>query len=261
MTIFLHGSDSYRRTQRLIEALRQFVTKYPNSGIRRYDAESDDKVPEQVNELFSSSSLFSPRTLAVVTNALELTPAQLKPLIARAGAGESHHLILVADTDKPAKTYARLTEDDVKAEAFPKLSGEAWATFVTREAQARGLSIARTSFAKLSNAFLGNSWGLVTELDVLAAMPEELRTERLAEIMRAVPAGAPNWSDLRRLGSGDPAQRLALLARFEATGDPAAKTFSMAAYGANPTVVADADIGVKTGGWEFEEALLALALY
>lgn len=261
MTIFLHDTDSYRRTQRLAEAIRQFLVKYPGSGIRRFDAETDADAAEKVAEALAGTSLFSSRTLVVLSSALELTPGQLKPLVARTSESETNHLILVADTDKPAKTYARLTEDDVKQEMFPKLAGEAWLTFIAREAQARECVLSRTDLQKLANAFAGNSWGVATELDVIAVMPQELRVERIARVATNTAGGMPNWGEFKRLGSGNPASRLATLARLESTGDAAAKIFAMASHSANPITAAKGDIAVKTGGWDFEEALVALAVY
>lgn len=260
MTIFLHGKDDYRRTLRLQEAIRQFLAKFPGSGIRRFDAELDEDVPGAVAEILSGTSLFSPRVFVIVTSALELKPGELKPLIERTAASETQHLLLVADADKPTKPYARLTEDDVKEEAYPELVGEEWAAFVAREAKARGLKLARTDLRRLESVFLRNAWGLATELDVLAAMPEELRPERLAETARFAPQGMPDWGMLRSLGLGEPAKRLGILARLEATGDPAAKIFAMAAYTASPKAAAAGDVNVKTGGWDYEEALVSLAI-
>lgn len=261
MTIFLHGPDGYRRTQRLKEALRQFLTKYPGVGIRRFDATLDEEVADKAAEIFGSTSLFSPRSLVVITDALELTPKELKPLVEKTSESETQHLILVADTEKIAKTYARLSEDDVTKEQFPILNGAAWGTFVARELKARDLELSRMAMNNIARAFLGDSWGLVTELDVLAAMPEELRSTRLNDLMKQMPQGAPSWNQLRQLGSGSPADRLVTLAYLETSPDPAAKTFAMAAYFAHPSAGAAGDIAVKTGGWDHEEALVALALY
>lgn len=262
MTIFLHGADSYRRAQRLAEAIRQFLSKYPGSGIRRFDAESEPDAADRVSEVLSSTSLFSPRTLVVLSGALELTPGQLKVLVNRTATSERDHLILVADTDKPAKTYARLTEDDVKQESFPKLAGDAWVTFVAREAQHRNCELTRTEVQRLAAAFSGDSWGVATELDVLAATPAEFRAERMERSIAAAPSGGtPSWGEFRKLGSGDPAGRLATLAHLEATGDAPAKIFAMASYSANPLAAARGDVAVKTGGWDFDEALVVLAIY
>lgn|GEM_PF-4419405 len=259
MTIFLHGSDGYRRTRRVQEAIRQFTDRYPGAAVRRIDAETDEAADETVAGILSSASLFSTRTLIVLENALTLTPARLKALVNRSSASATHHLVLVAGTDKPAKTYARLLEDDVTAEAFVPLTGKDWLAFVTREARARGLKPSAAALASLARAFAGDGWGIGTELDVLAAMPEELRGARLAETLGSLPA-AFGWGDLRRLGSGDPVSRLVTLARIEAAGEPAAKTFAMAAYSAHPEAAADGDVAVKTGGWDFEEALVSLAI-
>ncbi len=260
MTIFLHGSDGYRRTNRLKEAIRQFLTKYPGVGVRRFDALLDDDVATRVMDIFSSSSLFSPRTLVLVTDALEMTPAQLKLLVEKTSTSETQHLILVAEADKLTKPYARLTEEDVKEEAFPILAAAEWAPFVARELKARDLELSRGEMNILAKRFFVDSWALATELDVLAVMPDELRSSRIDEIERTTPQAAPSWNELRQLGSGDISRRLVTLAYIEASGEVPAKTFAMAAYFGNPRVAADADFGIKTGGWEHDEALLALAL-
>lgn len=261
MTILLHGSDGYRRTQRLRILLEQFLAKYPGVGIRRVDAELDENPAEKAADILGSTSLFSPRTLVVLTSALTLTPAQLKPLVEKTAASETSHLILVADADKIAKTYARLTHEDVKQEAFPVQTGSDWARFVAREAKARGMELSKPELQRLAYAFPGDSWGVATELDVLAAMPETMRDARMRETARTVPAGSPSWSEIRRLGQGSPVQRLVTLARLEATGDAAAKLFAMAAYNAHPLAAAKGDVSIKTGGWDHDEALIALAIY
>lgn len=261
MTIFLHGADGYRRTQRLRILIDQFLKKYPGVGVRRLDAELDDEPAAKIADIFGSTSLFSPRTLVVLTSALTLTPAQLKPLIEKTSKSDSLHLVLVADVDMLAKIYARLSEDDVKQEVFPLQTGSEWATFVSREAKLRGLGLTKQQLQQITYAFPGDSWGVATELDVLAAMPEAMRMERIAETSHAVPQGSPSWFEIRKLGQGSPLQRLVTLSRLEASGDAAAKLFAMAAYTANPLAAAKGDIQVKTGGWDYEEALLALAVY
>lgn len=261
MTILLHGTDGYRRTQRLRILLEQFLGKYPGMGLRRVDAELDEEPAEKIKDMLGSTSLFSPRTMVVLTSALTLTPAQLKPLVEKTAKSETLHLILVADTDKLAKIYARLTEADVKQEAFPMLTGSDWATFVAREAKVRGLELTKPQLQQLTYAFPGDGWGVATELDVLAAMPGEMRPARIAETSRTVLLGSPSWFEIRKLGSGSPAARLVTLARLEASGGPAAKLFAMAAYSANPLAAAKGDVNIKTGGWDHEEALIALAVY
>jgi DNA polymerase III delta subunit len=261
VTILLHGTDGYRRSQRLRILLEQFLKKYPGVGVRRVDAELDEEPAEKVSEILGSSSLFSPRTLVVLTDALTLTPAQLKPLVEKTASSDTLHLILVADTDKLAKTYARLTQDDVKQEAFPVQTGSDWARFVAREAKVRGMELSKSQLQSITYAFPGDSWGVATELDVLAAMPEEMRVERITETSRTLPQGSPGWFEIRKLGQGSPIQRLVTLARLEASGDAPAKLFAMAAYSVNPVAAARGDVQIKTGGWEHEEALIALAVY
>lgn len=261
MTILIHGADGYRRSQRLRILLEQFLGKYPGLGLRRIDGELDEEPEKKVADILGSTSFFAPRTMVVLTSALTLTPAQLKPLVEKTSKSESLHLILVAETDKLAKTYARLTEDDVKQEAFLSLTGSEWATFVAREAKVRDLALTKPQLQQLTYAFPGDSWGVATELDVLAGMPESMREERLAETSRSVSQGSPSWFEIRKLGQGSPLQRLVTLARLEASGDAAAKLFAMAAYSANPVAAAKGDVNVKTGGWDHEEALIALAVY
>ncbi len=261
MTIFLHGSDGYRRSQRLRILLDQFLKKYPGVGVRRLDAELDEDAAGKAADILGSASLFSPRTLLVLTDTLKLDARQLEPLVARTADSQNLHLILVADADKPTKAYARLLAADVIQESFPVLTGSAWATFVAREAKTRGLALDRQQLQQLAYAFPGDSWGVATELDVLAAMPGDMRASRISHTARGAGAGAPSWSDLRKLGIGAPAARLALLVRLEASGEAAAKLFNMAAYSAHPAAAAAGDLAIKTGGWDHEEALVALAVY
>lgn len=261
MTIFLHGGDGYRRTQRLRILLDQFLRKYPGVGVRRLDTELDEDAAGKAGEVLGSASLFSPRVLLVLNDALDLPMADLAPLIERTSSSDKLHLILVASADKVAKAYSRLQEDDIKQEHFPTLTGSDWARFVAREARARNLSLGADAVRQLAYAFPGDGWGVATELDVLAAMPEDSRPERIRTASRSALSGTPGWGELRKLGTGRPASRLATLVRIERGGDPAAKTFAMAAYSANPRTAAAGDIAVKTGGWDHEEALLALALY
>jgi DNA polymerase III delta subunit len=261
VTIFLYGPDGYRRTKRLHNAFEQFLHKYPGLGIRRVDAELDANPAALVADLLSSASLFSPRTLVVLDSALTLTPDQLLPLIAKTVTSATNHLIFVADTDKITKPYARLLEPDIQGEVFPVLTGSEWAAFVAREAKAREVTLSKQELQALTYAFPGDSWGLATELDVLRYLIDAERAVRLRNLSTRSFSGAPNWGELRKLGSGPIASRLVTLANIEATGDAAAKTFAMAAYTANPKTAALGDRAVKQGGWDYEEALLALALY
>jgi hypothetical protein len=259
VTIFLHGADGYRRGKRLRILLAQFLAKYPGVGIRRVDGD-DENAAARTAELLGSASLFSPRILVVLSDALALPAGELARLADRTSRSETQHLILVADADKLTKPYARLQQDDVIQEPFPVLAGADWAQFLAREAAARGIALTKQHVQQLAYAFPGDSWGVATELDVLAATPEAGRPARITETSRRAPLGSPGWGELRKLGSGYHATRLTTLARIEASGDAAAKTFAMAAYTADPRVAAACDIAVKTGGFDHEEAILALAI-
>lgn len=259
MTILLSGADSYRRGQRLREVVRQFLAKYPGVGVLRFDASLDADVSDRLREALGSSSLFSPRTLAVVTDALALPAGELSALVEKSAQSEVHHLVLTVDTDSVPQSHARLAATDVKQEVFSLLRGDAWRAFTAREAAARSLALSPQQAELLSRVLAGDSWALATELDTLAATPPELRGARLAEVSALFREPTSlQWGDLRSLVGGSYPNRLRLLARHDAGGDAAAKTFAMAAYLANPRTAADADAAIKAGQWNHEEALLAL---
>lgn len=260
MTIFLHGPDSYRRTQRLHIALDQFTTKYPGLGVRRFDAEFDTDAFALTRDALASASLFSPRTLVVLTDALRLAPTELQQLIRLTVESQTQHLVLLTDVEKLTKPYASLVVPPVQIEVFPILSGAAWNDFVVRCLHKASLTLPSVERQQLSTLFLGDTWGLVREIDVLVAMPAALRHERLQESRRDQETFSVSWQQLRLLVTGTPPQRLSLLARIEASGDAAAKTFAMAGYSASAPVAARGDHDVKTGALDYEEALLGLVV-
>ncbi len=279
MIIFLYGSDDYRLEMRKRAIIAEFVKRRSASGVGRFDLEEKDEFTH-LEEFAKNQSMFDPMKLAVVTGLFDGEPegadALLKSFLER-----KEITFLVTERKKAAETFAFLMKKPLPAmparhtrqgeaggrgkarqagvlvEQFEALKGAEWQRFAAAEAKARGITFAPDAFAFLCDAYEGESWRLVTELEKLQWLGKKKVTKE--DLESSGLELAPNfWNTLQALARGGVAERLGALAALLAGSEPTAKTFNILAYQSAEITNACAgyDLAVKSGKFDYEEALL-----
>lgn len=265
MIIFLHGADDWRREQKRKFFIQEFHRKHSGLGFAQFDLEEGDGL-ERLQEFVRSQSIFEPLKLAYVANAFSAEDkklaAILKPLLA-----DKNTTVLISERNVPPRPLAFLRPakgkkgDGVLAQEFETLKSAAWRKFIQAQAAERSLKLAPPALELLAQAYAGDSWRLVTELDKLALLPRK-QVERGDLEALAVEVTPDFWSTMYGLRSPRVSERLATLESVLSRGEPAGKIFNILAAQWQEKLPAFAayDLAVKTGRCEYEEVLLDLAL-
>ncbi len=256
MIIFLYGPDSYRRISKEREIVEAYHKKHSALSSARFNLDDKDGL-SGLKEFLANSSMFEPDKLAVVEEPFEAPTTEFSELLKTYLDGHPKTTILVTASSKPSVKLSFLTKKPCRYQEFPALDDRALKAFITKESVLRGLKLEPEVLGGLAEAFGGDSWSIVTELDKLALMSEQK--------LEAKPA--PDYFQvLNGLKYGrDPQSRLvALEIILSDRRDDAAKVFNGLAYrlrdAKEATILADYDVAVKSGKLDYEEVLLDLAL-
>lgn len=260
MIIALYGPDTFRREEKKREIVREFVAKHPLAQVITIDV-ADETSRNQLREFGGTRSLFDPAAFIVLQNAYELGKKDvtefLIPHLEAAGL-----VYLFSEDTKPPKPFEAIFKaTDPKSKAlisqeFEHLEGAAWKTFITKRAALLEVEFAPEALQFLAHTYEKDTWGLVTEMEKLSCLGKKV--VGMEDIEGSDAPEAPNFFGmLSALKSPRAKDRLAMLAKLNALGEPAAKLFHILAYqGENPMRFAKYDFAVKSGKLEYEEALL-----
>ncbi|HTY39721.1 MAG TPA: hypothetical protein VMC43_01355 [Candidatus Paceibacterota bacterium] len=260
MIIYLNGSNDYGRQRRERFYLEAFRKKYGNLAVERFDL-SEATALQDFQEFARSVSMFQPAKLAVLWNVFAAEAPTLIAELERFVTSDQATTVLISE-GKSTPVDLKFLEKAAVVEKFPGISpGKAWDDFVRTEAKARGVHLSAEAGRFLASVYEGDAWRLVTELDKLALLERPMVHQKdLDELgLEAAPNFFDLLSDLKSNYLGD---RLAALDRLLAANEPPARAFYTAAY-QWPTRLnwlARADAAVKTGRYEYEEALLEAVL-
>lgn len=260
MIIFLSGPNDYLRRHRRRFYLEAFRKKHGVIAAERFDlGEEGDTMRFQ--EFARSVSMFQSAKLALLENVFENESDNLIAELERFCETDATTTILISETKAAPKTFKFLQKAAV-VEEFPDISsGVAWDDFVRQEARARNVHLSAEAGRFLADCYQGDAWRLVTELEKLSFLEKPLIHQ--ADLNGLGLEAAPVfWSLVSDLRSPSRAARLASLDRLLSTNEPAARVFSTVAYQWTDhlDLFAAADVRIKTGRYEFEEALLEAAL-
>lgn len=261
MIITLYGPDTYRRKQKLDEIVRSYIEKKANLAYEVVDAEEEGALLRAV-VFWETPSLFQDTKLLVVKHALDIAEqSRLKKFLKIAATSKQSTLVLSEDTKLIRKEFYFLKEKPNQAQEFALLEGPEFFLFVGNEANKRNLKIESSALKILTEAFAGDSWGVVQELDKLTLLrvPQiSLDLLKNCDIHREGDFFS-YISDWFRKSAPERLQNLEQL--FVAKNDPA-KIFNVLAYQDKTQLrrFADYDVEIKSGRLEYEEALLELAI-
>jgi DNA polymerase III delta subunit len=264
MLILLFGPDSFRREEKKREIIREFKAKHSLGQIININIEEDD-APERLKEFLRTRSLFDPAALFVFENAYEFGKKQINEFI-EPHLGTNSFVFLISEEGKPPKQFSGLLKEGegsgnkkgkhVFIQEFEALSGAAWQKFINDRARENGISLSKPALNFLAENYEKDTWGLVTEIEKVSNLNKKVID--VSDIEGADAPGAPDFFGMiGALKSSSIGERMAMLERLFALGEPAAKIFFIMAYqGANPLRFAKYDFAIKSGKFDYEEALV-----
>lgn len=257
MIIFLYGSDSYRRKEKLRGIIEEYQKKHSGFAVRHCDL-SETGAVGHLRELVAARSLFDSLQLVVATNfesILEEDEKELKKVLKT--TSEDKNSVLILDSNrKPAAEFKFLLQKPIQAQEFEAFAGKQLEDFIKIEAARLGARLTPAALNQLSAVYAGDSWSIITELQAIAAKGASGR--------RIMGAGeAQNvFNELAGLSRASVRIALPILERLLLTED-AGKLFNLLAYQADvraKQVFADYDVAVKSGKLDYEAALTEYVL-
>lgn len=266
MVIYLYGSDSYRRQIKLNEYLDRYNAKFKGFSLRRFDFENKEEWRD-FNDFTKSRSLFESSGMGIVSGVFNLSKSELKEFlkILKDNLASKDLTIIFLDDKKPLKDFSFLLKSPAVSHAFENLSGQEFQNFIKEEAGKRGINLDIGAQYLLMQAFSGNSWGLVTELDKLALSGKGEVSRRAVEKYSDASAPLNIFSAINKLRDfKDFGLRLSALEELLSSQDTAMVFNILAASPyADPAwkiKMADFDAAIKSGKLEYEEVLTDIAL-
>ncbi len=273
MIIYLYGPDWYRRTAKFKELFSQYREKHPAMDVISVDLEDNPDDWKTARDFLNQPSMFVDAKIALVR---EGTAVDVKEWIAilKSHLETRKTFILISDSKKkPVKAFSSFLAKPAISQEFPVLEGKMREAFFHKEAKIRGLSFTPDSWRFFTGfSSEGESVGTgMAELEKLAlaglSQPISLRDvqsvikwfsrDEVFYITRQL-AGLP-----AQAGHEDWRRKIGVLERAFLQREAGAHVFNSLAYqvrGSDAVRLADYDVSVKSGGLEYEEALLGFVL-
>ncbi len=266
MIIFLYGSDSYRRQKKLNKILEEYSHKYSNLSCDYFDLENSDEL-SRLKEFAAQMLIFDNKKLAVLKNTYEADEEKLKEFFKQYLNSEDFTILISEDNSPPAELKFFLKKS-FSTEKFKELEGEDWRFFIQKEVKERKLLLTSAAIKFLADAFVGNGWGLINELDKLVLLSKnspidakdlkqiggyQYQSQNIFSFINAV---IENWP---------PSQKIIMLEKLFIGQEEPVKIFNiLASLKRLPNKLiqklADYDVMVKSGKLDYEEILLDLAI-
>lgn len=249
MVIYLYGPDAYRRTEKAKSILTEYEKKHSRLNIGRFDIE-EKGAQEKCAEFLSNISLFEPTKLAVLSH-IEDVDKKFNTVLKGLLDDAIITLVILAEK-KLGKDWSWLQKAKLSQE-FEHFEGAQYLAWAGREAETRGAKLDRTSLGALCEAYIDDSWGLITELEKIAlggVLGKHLSIPDFFPLVQRVKGGKSVSERLSALG-------------YALEGEDPAAIFNVAASLADAgqkVVFADYDVMVKSGKLEYEEALTDFVL-
>ncbi len=259
MIIYLYGPDSYQRQEKLHWYINEFIKKYSNLTIERFDLELEEDRPK-FKDFSVSQSLFGEVKLGIAENIRSAEPKEVLPVI-KSILEEKSATLIISEKAKLAKEYDFLLKAHT-VQAFPQLSFEGISDFLNQETRKRHLVLDQKSQNLLIGVYGSDTWGLVTELDKLALLDTKDITREVLEKHLDVSLPLNIYNTLSRIqNTGNIGWRLSLLEEiFFRSSDPGMVFNILSTLVQTPAdkqKMADYDAAVKSGKLEYEEAILS----
>lgn len=267
MIIFLYGPDAYRRQEKLKEIVSDYKKKHSSFSIEHFDLEEADDFNKLI-DFSKANSLFDAFKFGIIRNGDGLGKAEQKEFtkFLKEQTEKKESVLVLLFDKKPVKEMGFLLKKPVIFQEFENLTGEQLALFIQKESQRLGLKLDREVNLLLSQAFYGDSWGLVTELEKLSLLDEKKITADIVAEHINVFSEMNLFSALNSMRSSvDISERLRIFDELLDRNEDLAMLFNMIAVAPYEgkrwkELVADYDASIKSGKLEYEEVLLDIAL-
>jgi DNA polymerase III delta subunit len=260
MLIFLYGNDSYRRTLRTNWWIKEYRKKHGFSPALQLDM-SEEGTLDMLREFVVSKGMFDSYKLIVLHNVFESEDAAKLAKFLEMQKARSDIIFIVSEEKFPPPSFKFLL-DTKWCEKFNLLQGKELKSFLKQEAERRGIVLGSQEVINLLiNASGGDTWWLATELD-RAALLERKKLD--AADFADLDLEAKNTERLlRELLSPSRSTRLTALEKLLRKRYDPALIFNKISYYAPQKVhlFADYDVRVKSGKLDYDEALLAIAVF
>ncbi|MCL4404200.1 hypothetical protein M1432_02570 [Patescibacteria group bacterium] len=290
MIIHLYGPDSYRRKMKLRELLADYFKKYPAADFLDVDFIEDQEAWEKARDFLSQPSMFTPSKVLVAREGTCSDKASKKSADGAEGeerdvkgaaawrkqwagvlkkyAEEPKIFVFLSDSGKPLKAFDFLLKKPVRSSTFDELAGEGLRRFVAAESEAHAISFSPEAlrfFLGFLESAPDASWNAVNEIEKLSLMdlPQPIAAKSIEPVIE--------WSSKTAVFEGARAimwarnrtDRMKLLEKLFLQKEAAAYVFNSLGFmarGGDAVRLADYDASVKSGGLDYEEALLDFVL-
>jgi DNA polymerase III delta subunit len=267
MIIFLYGSDSYRRNKNLRELIDAYRNKHREIDLLVIDLEDNPDDWLKVRDFLNQPSMFVESKVAVVKESNQMDKKEWVEVLKKYLKTEKT-FILISDYGKPKKMFTFLTKAPVESRYFPELTGERLAAFVKKESEVKGLRFtqeAQRFFIDYLSVADDRSWLAVNELEkiLLANFSQPIAPKDLRNYIDWLPKEEVFLVSRSILNERDWRRRLGFLESLFLRREEGARIFNSIAFqsrGKESLRLADYDVSVKSGGLEYEEALLDFVL-
>jgi DNA polymerase III delta subunit len=265
MLIFLYGPDSYRRQKKLNKIVEEYRKKYSGLSCDFFDLENPEEFNE-LNEFSAQGLLFDAKKLAVLKNIFGTDAKSLKEFFKRYLTSEDF-TILISENGAPPKEFDFLIKKAFLVEKFENLEGEKWRFFIQKEAKERKINLAQKAIDFLADAYAGDSWGLIAELEKISLLNSNSFVD-VADLKKIGDYGyeSPDiFGFINAVIKKHRASSIIALEKLFINQEEPVKIFNIFASLNRLSKdlireLADYDIMVKSGKLDYEEVLLDLAL-
>ncbi len=264
MIFYLYGPDSYRRKRKLRELLADYFKKYPTADFMDLDFEETENAWEIARDFLNQPSMFTPSKVLLARESAADTDGKTWAAVLKQYSEEPKIFIFLSDKKPAIQIFHFLLQPPVRSLPFGELKGIELKNFVLNEAAARGLKFTPESlrfFLDFVSGAQDASWNTVNELEKISLLeleqPLDLRSlQPLIEwnAKTAVYEGTRTiiWSRTKE-------DKLKALEKLFLQKEEAAYIFNSLSFGArgrDAVRLADYDVSIKSGGLDYEEALL-----
>lgn len=258
MIFFYYGPDGFRRLRKKQKMIAELRKKYPELVVENFSAADTDSLAKFL-DFAKGQSLFSSKRLCELSDVYAM-PVKLAKEIFPSLAERKDVAVFISEEKKPTKEFSFLLDKKAQSEEFEKMSGQDFLSFAKSMAKEAGLEASPKALEILAGVYLGDSWGVATEIGRLALFNKKIEEKDVEELKASLPT--EYWPLVNSLKNPRLGARLWALFKLTSQGEEAAKTFNIVAAlskGASAKF-AEYDILAKSGKLEYPELLLGLAL-
>lgn len=266
MIVYLYGSDSYRRREKLNEYIERYKEKYTNGADFFYLEKNEDFI--RFKDFCKSQSLFEPSKLGSVFDFNELEKGDLKEFLVLIKENlKNKDLTLILNGDKkPTKDFYFLLKEPIISHNFDNLEGEELKKFLDLEIKKRKIELDSKSRESILFGLGKNTWEIVFALDKLSLLDEKKIDQKILERHIDLLPAIDVFGQINKMRDKySVGNRLATLEELFERGADSAMIFNI--FAASPylnkeqkIVMADYDVAIKSGKLEYDEVLLDMML-